>query len=1682
MHIHNNKGTKMDWFKKRKLQISQPQIFGIEKLEERQLFSAVPVAIDDVSTVSAGGSLTIDYLTLNDTDADGHALSVISVGTPSHGSLLSNGGGSWTYTPTGGYTGDDSFTYVVGDGIDGTDTGTISISVNATFNAETARDEILAGVTTLTDPTGPGYMVAYGPTAYSISNYPGADLSQPMIAAATMGQGRVIAMGDAQWMNMNTHGGDTSMGNFYENSVSWTAGTTSKSIKVVTYTADNTTWLTARGYTNVVTATSATLAAELATADAFVAGWMGSNVSAANMASVTDFVKDGGGLMINDYGIGYDWWWGKDTPDIPGNIMLRDAGIAFTKDWPGSGAQAINRGVGQMDAELVMDVITNPGNYTQAQKDQASGIYDKMNSVLANSDTLQARLDEVFWNKINTINPSPGASVSDSFEKALLKREMDLIGGLAPADVTAHRTAAAVYGAIPAGGRLSNYVVGVNTNKSGWWATGMYAAPGELVTVTVPASLVGQGYSIRINGHVDNISGRATWDRVPYSVSRTFALDSATVQIANAFGGAIYIDTGNTAGATALGLGNLNVTIDGAIEAPYFVLGQTTDAQWNAGIRNNPGAYTEFVSDNLAFSVPSSWIRTLDNPTALMTYWNDAVAKQDWVSGHEDLRTGPERINVDVQISVGLLHAGYPIQGPTWASAGLVDYDQLISSGDWGYFHELGHEMQRRPDKYYGGWDNHYTFSGDIEVTVNITANAALEEMAPGTSMAGWGWSAHPDEVMRRGITTAAEGGTFDAKSNPYAYYFQLADGFGWGAYRTTLQSYKNDIINNPSALPTTNAEEKDQWLIRFSQATGYDLRSYMVGTWGLTVSAAANTTMDGLALPDWMPAVGGILSDSFDKDVAKTINVVAGALSYDSIATLTGVTNGSNGTVVNNGNGTLTYTPNTGFDGIDEFTYTITSSTGAAFTQTLKIVSSNHGVLMETFNNITGTSVSDLTGNAKYPASPDATATVTSFESPSNSADNYGLRMRAYIEAPATGNYTFWIASDDSGELHLSTDTTQANASLIASVNGYTSSQQWDKYASQKSVEIALIAGQKYYIEALMKEGGGGDNLAVGWSGPGISGPTVIDGQYLKVFGSSLNTNPVAVNDVLVTNQDVVGSIDPRVNDTDADSDPLTVTAVTQGTNGSVTFTGTQVTYTPNTGYSGADTFTYTISDGNGGSDTATISVTVNAVASAEVLVASMNEGTGTTISDSSGNGNTGTVTNTAWGAGFSGGAGLGFNGTNSSVSFGTGASLSGQTDFTISAWVRTTATAEAVIIQQRDTGYNGEYMVKMSATGTISFMLYGNSAYQYDFATTTTVNDGQWHHVTVQRQATAGRIYIDGVESASATGTIRDLDATIGTYLGADVRDSNKYFNGNIDEVHIYSQALTPAEIVTLAANSNVGPTAVSDVLVTDQDVAGSIDPRSNDTDPETHSLTVTGVTQGTSGSVTFTDTGVTYTPNAGYSGVDTFTYTIIDGFGGEATGTVNVTVNATIPTLSNNSFESGLTDWTTYGTSSIETSAFGSTPPDSTNQALVTTSTGSVSTASMETSLGLISGSILGTLGGNPSEGSALSRTITVTAGTTLTFSYNYLTNESANQSTYNDSAFFSVSGNGLNVVQELADTSSTLSSSSTSYPRETGYQTHSYTFTNAGTYTIGMGILDLGDATVNSGLLLDLFLLS
>jgi len=164
------------------------------------------------------------------------------------------------------------------------------------------------------------------------------------------------------------------------------------------------------------------------------------------------------------------------------------------------------------------------------------------------------------------------------------------------------------------------------------------------------------------------------------------------------------------------------------------------------------------------------------------------------------------------------------------------------------------------------------------------------------------------------------------------------------------------------------------------------------------------------------------------------------------------------------------------------------------------------NGVLREVYYNIGGGAVADLTSAPNYPNNPDEVFVENAFEAPSNFADNYGQRMRALLLPPVTGSYVFWIAADDGSALFLSTDEQPTHKRQIAYETTWTNPRQYNLYASQKSAPITLTNGLRYYIEALQKEGGGGDGLAVAWQKPGDAAPAdgaaPIPGTYLTPCG----------------------------------------------------------------------------------------------------------------------------------------------------------------------------------------------------------------------------------------------------------------------------------------------------------------------------------------------------------------------------------------------------------------------------------------------------------------------------------------------------------------------------------------------------------------------------------------------------
>ena len=152
-------------------------------------------------------------------------------------------------------------------------------------------------------------------------------------------------------------------------------------------------------------------------------------------------------------------------------------------------------------------------------------------------------------------------------------------------------------------------------------------------------------------------------------------------------------------------------------------------------------------------------------------------------------------------------------------------------------------------------------------------------------------------------------------------------------------------------------------------------------------------------------------------------------------------------------------------------------------------------GLVWESYNTGGGTTVNLLTGHPNFPNNPDGRRIMSPFDTaaPGNLGtedfrNDYGARMRGVFVPSVSGNYIFYVHSDDSSQLFINpSGPDPAGKVLIAEETGCC--RAWPTVASGP---IALTAGTASYIEALYKEGGGGDYIRVAARLQGSADPLV--------------------------------------------------------------------------------------------------------------------------------------------------------------------------------------------------------------------------------------------------------------------------------------------------------------------------------------------------------------------------------------------------------------------------------------------------------------------------------------------------------------------------------------------------------------------------------------------------------------
>ena len=374
---------------------------------------------------------------------------------------------------------------------------------------------------------------------------------------------------------------------------------------------------------------------------------------------------------------------------------------------------------------------------------------------------------------------------------------------------------------------------------------------------------------------------------------------------------------------------------------------------------------------------------------------------------------------------------------------------------------------------------------------------------------------------------------------------------------------------------------------------------------------------------------------------------------------------------------------------------------------------------------------------------------------------------------------------------------------------------------------------------------------------------------------------------------------------DTDVDNVSLTTRLITGPAHGSLTFNSNgSFTYTPAAGYMGSDSFTYVANDGQADSNKATVSITViappvaanNAYALLENQPLVVAASTGVLVNDTDPNGYA--LTAELKNAPSHGSLSLNPDG---SFTYTPSPDYYGSDSFTYQAYDGTllsnTATVSLSVtwVNQAPVGKNNT--VTIMENGSYTF-----KASDFGFSDPADTPPDGFLAVKVATLPTAGTL-LDGSQTVSAGQEISVADINAGLLQFApapnafgqaygsftfQVQDNGGTANGGVDLDQ------TPR---TFTINVDVAPVAVNESYSTIQDTPLSIAAPGvlgGDTDANGYALTAQLITKPVDGTLVFNSDGsFTYTPSAGWSGADSFSYEAYDGIANSNTATVNLTV---------------------------------------------------------------------------------------------------------------------------------------------------------------------------------------------
>ena len=396
--------------------------------------------------------------------------------------------------------------------------------------------------------------------------------------------------------------------------------------------------------------------------------------------------------------------------------------------------------------------------------------------------------------------------------------------------------------------------------------TGAYLAPGSIAKVTVPSELINKGYRIRVNAHVHELTRLNFYRRMDF-ISKVFPITSETTEIASPIGGGIYIEVpyGEEDGLQTIQFQN-------TVRAPFYsdtVARQTTLDDWLNEERNHPAPWADFESDVYQMTLPRDWVFTWGvgnndtNPVEVMEDWSNSMRTINRMFGYTEPRSKTTLYTiVDTSLRANVFSPGYPQSNssfnPSSASqGGRANHDFLNGPrfADFVRLHELGHA-------------EYFTkFSGEFESAVNllyvfahyydleVSIDQALARSVGNATRDGWSrdqnaihWMVST-EFRNQVNNMSLPQQNFQQRG--YTEYVDLAYMFGLDSLGRFWRQDHIDAENGISRTATRNSDPPLGRIQRLSLATGVNLDP-LHHFWGNSSSSfvAQRTFMENNNLP----------------------------------------------------------------------------------------------------------------------------------------------------------------------------------------------------------------------------------------------------------------------------------------------------------------------------------------------------------------------------------------------------------------------------------------------------------------------------------------------------------------------------------------------------------------------------------------------------------------------------------------------------------------------------------------------------------------------------------------------------------------------------------------------------------------------------------------------------------------